>query len=280
VSKTAQRIFLITGASSGFGRALAKAALAAGNIVIGTVRNDPSKVEFEGLHAHHAHGVLLDVSDFDSIDATIDEVAQRVGAIDVLVNSAGYGHEGILEESPLEELRRQFDVNVFGAVAMIKAVLPSMRKRRTGHIINITSMAGLVTFPGISYYCGSKFALEGISEALEQEVRSFGIKVTAVAPGAFRTDWAGRSMVRTEHSIDDYDTVFAPIRRARLAKDGKQPGDPAKAAKVLLDLIDEDDPPVHLVLGDDALKVVRDKISALSREIGAWESVSKSTGFS
>lgn len=280
VSKTAQRIFLITGASSGFGRALAKAALAAGNIVIGTVRNDPAKVEFEGLHAHHAHGVLLDVSDFDSIDATIDEVAQRVGPIDVLVNSAGYGHEGILEESPLKELRRQFDVNVFGAVAMIKVVLPSMRIRRTGHIINITSMAGLVTFPGISYYCGSKFALEGISEALEQEVRSFGIKVTAVAPGAFRTDWAGRSMVRTEHSIDDYDTVFAPIRRARLAKDGKQPGDPVKAAKVLLDLIDEDDPPVHLVLGDDALKVVRDKISALSREIDAWESVSKSTGFS
>jgi NAD(P)-dependent dehydrogenase (short-subunit alcohol dehydrogenase family) len=280
VSKTAQRIFLITGASSGFGRALAKAALAAGNIVIGTVRNDSAKAEFEGLHAHHVHGVLLDVSDFDSIDATINEIAQRVGPIDVLVNSAGYGHEGILEESPLEELRRQFDVNVFGAVAMIKAVLPSMRIRRTGHIINITSMAGLVTFPGISYYCGSKFALEGISEALEQEVRSFGIKVTAVAPGAFRTDWAGRSMVRTEHSIDDYDTVFAPIRRARLAKDGKQPGDPAKAAKVLLDLIDEDVPPVHLVLGDDALRVVRDKISALSREIDAWESVSKSTGFS
>ncbi|MFM0063757.1 oxidoreductase [Paraburkholderia aspalathi] len=280
MSKTAQRIFLITGASSGFGRALAKAALAAGNIVIGTVRNDSAKAEFEGLHAHHVHGVLLDVSDFDSIDATINEIAQRVGPIDVLVNSAGYGHEGILEESPLEELRRQFDVNVFGAVAMIKAVLPSMRIRRTGHIINITSMAGLVTFPGISYYCGSKFALEGISEALEQEVRSFGIKVTAVAPGAFRTDWAGRSMVRTEHSIDDYDTVFAPIRRARLAKDGKQPGDPAKAAKVLLDLIDEDVPPVHLVLGDDALRVVRDKISALGREIDAWESVSKSTGFS
>ena len=280
MSKTAQRIFLITGASSGFGRALAKAALAAGNIVIGTVRNDSAKAEFEGLHAHHVHGVLLDVSDFDSIDATINEIAQRVGPIDVLVNSAGYGHEGILEESPLEELRRQFDVNVFGAVAMIKAVLPSMRIRRTGHIINITSMAGLVTFPGISYYCGSKFALEGISESLEQEVRSFGIKVTAVAPGAFRTDWAGRSMVRTEHSIDDYDTVFAPIRRARLAKDGKQPGDPAKAAKVLLDLIDEDVPPVHLVLGDDALRVVRDKISALSREIDAWESVSKSTGFS
>jgi NAD(P)-dependent dehydrogenase (short-subunit alcohol dehydrogenase family) len=280
VSKAAQRIFLITGASSGFGRALAKAALAAGNTVIGTIRSDSAKAEFEGLHPHHAHGVLLDVSDFDSIDATIEEVAGRVGPIDVLVNSAGYGHEGILEESPLAELRRQFDVNVFGAVAMIKAVLPSMRIRRTGHIINITSMAGLVTFPGISYYCGSKFALEGISEALDKEVRSIGIKVTAVAPGAFRTDWAGRSMVRTEHSIEDYDSVFAPIRRARLAKDGKQPGDPVKAATVLLDLIDEADPPVHIILGDDALSLVRDKIAALSREIDTWESVSKSTGFS
>lgn len=280
MSHAAQRIFLITGASSGFGRALARAALAAGNTVIGIVRSERAKAEFEGLHAHHAHGAVLDVSDFDSINATIKEVVERVGAIDVLVNSAGYGHEGILEESPLDELRRQFDVNVFGAVAMIKAVLPSMRIRRTGHIINITSMAGLVTFPGIAYYCGSKFALEGISEALEQEVRSFGIKVTAVAPGAFRTDWAGRSMVRTEHNIDDYDPVFAPIRRARMAKDGKQPGDPVKAAQIMLDLIDEVDPPVHLVLGNDALSVVRDRMSVLSDEIDAWESVSKSTGFS
>src|ERR1700743_3831604 len=208
MSHAAQRIFLITGASAGFGRALAKAALAAGNTVIGIVRSERAKAEFEGLHAHHAHGTVLDVSDFDSINATIKEVVERVGAIDVLVNSAGYGHEGILEESPLDELRRQFDVNVFGAVAMIKAVLPFMRGRRAGHIINITSMGGFITMPGIAYYCGSKFALEGISEVLAQEMAPFGVHVTAVAPGQVRAAWAGGSMIRAERSIADYDAVM------------------------------------------------------------------------
>ncbi|MFM0092993.1 oxidoreductase [Paraburkholderia sediminicola] len=279
MSKTAERVFLITGVSSGFGRAFAEAALAAGNTVIGTVRSESAKAEFESLHAHLAHGAVLDVTEFSAIDETIKKVTERVGPVDVLVNNAGYGHEGTLEESPLDDLLRQFNVNVFGAVAMIKAVLPSMRVRRTGHIINITSMAGLVTFPGITYYCGSKHALEGISEALEKEVRSFGIKVTAVAPGAFRTDWAGRSMVRSERSISDYNSVFDPIRRARRAKDGRQSGDPAKAAQVLLNIVDEENPPVHLVLGDDALTIVRQKLTALNGEIDAWESVSKSTGF-
>jgi NAD(P)-dependent dehydrogenase (short-subunit alcohol dehydrogenase family) len=279
MSKTIERVFLITGVSSGFGRAFAEAALAAGNTVIGTVRSESAKTEFEGLHAHLAHGVVLDITDFSKIDETIRSVTEHVGAVDVLVNNAGYGHEGTLEESPLDDLLQQFNVNVFGAVAMIKSVLPSMRVRRTGHIINITSMAGLVTFPGITYYCGSKFALEGISEALEKEVRGFGIKVTAVAPGAFRTDWAGRSMVRTERSIRDYDPVFDPIRRARKAKDGRQTGDPAKAAQVLLKIVDAENPPVHLVLGDDALILVRQKMTALNAEIDAWESVSGSTGF-
>ncbi len=279
MSKTIERVFLITGVSSGFGRAFAEAALAAGNTVIGTVRSESAKTEFEGLHAHLAHGVVLDITDFSKIDETIRSVTEHVGAVDVLVNNAGYGHEGTLEESPLDDLLQQFNVNVFGAVAMIKSVLPSMRVRRTGHIINITSMAGLVTFPGITYYCGSKFALEGISEALEKEVRGFGIKVTAVAPGAFRTDWAGRSMVRTERSIRDYDPVFDPIRRARKAKDGRQTGDPAKAAQVLLKIVDAENPPVHLVLGDDALTLVRQKMTALNAEIDAWESVSGSTGF-
>jgi NAD(P)-dependent dehydrogenase (short-subunit alcohol dehydrogenase family) len=280
MSQAEQRVFLITGVSSGFGRALSEAALNAGHTVIGTVRSDAAIAEFEMLHADRAHGVVLDVTDFAAIEPTIKGIAERVGPIDVLVNNAGYGHEGTLEESPLDELLRQFDVNVFGAVAMIKAVLASMRERRTGHIINITSMAGLVALPGISYYCGSKFALEGISESLEKELRGFNIKVTSVSPGSFRTDWAGRSMVRTERSIDDYDSVFKPIRRARAAKDGKQAGDPAKAAQVLLDIIGNDNPPVHLVLGSDALGIVRDKLSALKNEIDAWESVSKSTDFS
>lgn len=280
MSQAAQRVFLITGVSSGFGRALSEAALTAGHTVIGTVRSEAAIAEFEKLHADRAHGVVLDVTDFAAIESTIRDIAERVGPIDVLVNNAGYGHEGTLEESPLDELLRQFNVNVFGAVAMIKAVLASMRVRRTGHIINITSMGGLVALPGISYYCGSKFALEGISESLEKELRGFNIKVTSVAPGSFRTDWAGRSMVRTERSIDDYDSVFKPIRRARAAKDGKQAGDPAKAAQVLLDIIANDNPPVHLVLGSDALSLVRDKLSGLQSEIDAWESVSKSTDFS
>jgi NAD(P)-dependent dehydrogenase (short-subunit alcohol dehydrogenase family) len=152
----------------------------------------------------------LDVTDFAAIGPVVAQAERDVGPIDVLVNSAGYGHEGTLEESPLDEMKRQFDVNVFGAVAMIKAVLPFMRERRRGHIINITSMAGYVGLPGIPYYAGSKFALEGISEVLANEVRGFGIKVTAVAPGSFRTDWAGRSMIRSPRSIAVYYLLFDP----------------------------------------------------------------------
>jgi NAD(P)-dependent dehydrogenase (short-subunit alcohol dehydrogenase family) len=241
------------------------------------VRSEAARAEFETLDPVRAHGVVLDVTRFDRIEAAVQSVTARVGPVDVLVNNAGYGHEGTLEESSLEELVQQFNVNVFGAVAMIKAVLPSMRERRTGHIFNITSMAGFVAFPGIAYYAGSKFALEGISESLAQEVKDFGIKVTAIAPGSFRTDWAGRSMVRSERSISDYDAVFEPVRAARRAKDGRQRGDPARAAQVLLALVEEDDPPRHLLLGADALHVVRKRHSALTKEIDAWESMSMST---
>ncbi|AOI88809.1 oxidoreductase [Burkholderia pseudomultivorans] len=271
------KVLLVTGVSSGFGRALAQEALAAGHTVVGTVRSAQARRDFEALSAHAAFGRVLDVTDFDAIDGVVAEIEANVGAVDVLVNNAGYGHEGVMEESPLSELRRQFDVNVFGAVAMMKAVLPFMRARRRGHIVNITSMGGHITMPGITYYCGSKFALEGISEALGKEVASFGIAVTAVAPGSFRTDWAGRSMVRTPRSIADYDPVFDPIRRAREQKSGKQTGDPRKAARAMLAAIDADRPPAHLLLGSDALALVRDKLSALEREIRAWETVTLST---
>lgn len=275
----ANKIFLITGVRAGFGRSFAEAALAEGHTVVGTVRNDKAFKEFEALDARRAKAVIVDVTDFDSIDPAVAKIANEIGPIDVLINNAGYGHEGILEESSLDELRHQFDVNVFGAVAMIKAVLPLMRKRRAGHIINITSMAGFITMPGIAYYCGSKFALEGISEALAKEIKGFGIHVTAVAPGSFRTDWAGRSMVRADRSIVDYDALFDPIRKARQDKSGKQAGDPAKAAQVLLRIIAEPNPPVHLLLGNDAVKLVREKIDALTNEIKAWEEVSASTDF-
>jgi NAD(P)-dependent dehydrogenase (short-subunit alcohol dehydrogenase family) len=276
-SMAPSKTLLITGVSSGFGRALAQEALAAGHKVVGTVRSAQAKRDFESLSGSHAFGRVLDVTDFDAIDGVVSEIETSVGPIDVLVNNAGYGHEGIMEESPLSEMRRQFDVNVFGAVAMMKAVLPVMRQRRRGQILNITSMGGHVTMPGIAYYCGSKFALEGISEALSKEVRSFGIAVTAVAPGSFRTDWAGRSMTRTPRSIPDYDEIFDPVRQAREEKSGKQLGDPSKAARAMLAAIATDSPPVHLLLGSDALGLVRGKLSALEEEIRAWESVTVST---
>ena len=271
------KILLITGVSSGFGRAFAQAALDAGHTVVGTVRDAAALNAFQALSPGRAHGVLLDVTDFDAIDPIVQRIEAQIGAVDVLVNNAGYGHEGILEESPLSEMRRQFDVNVFGAVAMTKAVLPAMRQRRRGHVINITSMGGFITMPGIAYYCGSKFALEGISETLAKEVAGFGIHVTAVEPGSFRTDWAGRSMVRTERAIADYDALFDPIRSAREAKSGKQLGDPAKAAQALLQLIELPDPPVHLLLGSDALALVTQKLDDLRAEIAQWEQLTRST---
>jgi NAD(P)-dependent dehydrogenase (short-subunit alcohol dehydrogenase family) len=271
------KTLLITGANSGFGLALAREALSAGHRVVGTVRTEQARAELEALAPGRVFGRLLDVTDIDAIPGVVAEIEANIGSLDVLVNSAGYGHEGILEESPLEAMRRQFEVNVFGAVAMIQAVLPSMRQRRRGHILNITSMGGYITLPGIAYYCGSKFALEGISDALGKEVEGFGIAVTAVAPGSFRTDWAGRSMVRSPRSIADYDALFDPVRQARQEKSGKQLGDPAKAAQAMLAAIEAPVPPRHLLLGSDALGLVRQKLSALQEEISHWEALSRST---
>ncbi|MEL7938404.1 oxidoreductase [Pseudomonas delhiensis] len=274
---SSSKTLLITGASSGFGLALAQEALADGHRVVGTVRSAQAKAALEALAPGRATGRLLDVTDFAAIEPMVAEVENTVGPLDVLVNSAGYGHEGILEESPLSEMRRQFEVNVFGAVAMMKAVLPYMRQRRRGHILNITSMGGFITMPGIAYYCGSKFALEGISEVVGKEVEGLGIAVTAVAPGSFRTDWAGRSMVRSPRSIADYDALFDPVRQARQEKSGKQLGDPKKAARAMLEAIGSANPPAHLLLGSDALGLVRQKLGALEEEIAAWEATTRST---
>ncbi|WP_425452706.1 oxidoreductase [Trinickia dinghuensis] len=277
---TQSKLFLITGVSSGFGRALAQQALAEGHRVVGTLRDQAALGEFELLGPGRAIGKLLDVTHTNAIAEAIADVEGKVGAIDVLVNNAGYGYEGILEESALADWHKQFDVNVFGAVAMIQAVLPYMRRRKRGHIVNITSVGGYITLPGLSAYHGTKFALEGISESLAQEVAGFGIKVTAVAPGAFRTDWAGRSMVRAERSIADYDAVFNPVRERRQEISGKQPGDPVKAARAILEIVASDNPPVHLLLGPDAVKRARDKLDSLRAQIDAWESLSTSTDFS
>ncbi|UAK26299.1 oxidoreductase [Sphingomonas nostoxanthinifaciens] len=273
------KTFLITGVSSGLGHAFAEGALEAGHRVIGTVRKAADADAFAALAPDRAHPLMLDVTDFASIPAAVADAEQQAGPVDVLVNNAGYGHEGVLEESSMDDLHRQFAANVFGPVAMTKAVLPGMRERRYGRIINVTSMGGFITMPGISFYCGSKFALEGISEALGKEVASFGIYVTALAPGQFRTDWAGRSMDRTPRSIADYDAVMDPIRAARLAKSGNQPGDPARAAQALLALVDAEKPPARLFLGADALGLVNDKLDAMRSEIADWDTLSRSTSF-
>jgi NAD(P)-dependent dehydrogenase (short-subunit alcohol dehydrogenase family) len=275
----ALKTFLITGVSSGLGRAFAVAALEAGHRVVGTVRRARDAEAFAALAEGRAHPLILDVTDFVTIPAAVSQAESLAGPIDVLVNNAGYGHEGVLEESSLEDLQRQFAANVYGPVAMMQAVLPGMRERRSGHIINVTSMGGFITMPGISFYCGSKFALEGISEALGKEVAGFGIRVTALAPGQFRTDWAGRSMDRTPRSIADYDAVMDPIRAGRQAKSGRQPGDPAKAAQALLALVASPNPPVRLFLGADALELVTQKLDAMQAELAAWDALSRSTSF-
>ncbi|OON38089.1 short-chain dehydrogenase/reductase [Izhakiella australiensis] len=271
------KLFFISGVSSGFGRALAQEALKAGHRVAGTLRNQQAKEEFEALAPGRSVAYLFDLTDFASAASLVERVEREVGAVDVLVNNAGYGHEGIMEESPLEDALRQFDVNVFGTLALIKAFLPYFRTRRAGHILNITSMGGFITLPGISYYCGSKFALQGISETLSKELKPFNIAVTAIQPGSFRTDWAGRSMVRSPRSISDYDLSFGPIRETREKRSGHQPGDPLKAARAMLQLIDSPQPPEFLLLGSDALTLVREKLQQMAADIDAWETLSRST---
>ena len=223
------KIFFITGANSGFGFAIAEAAMRTGHTVIGTVRSEAARASLQE-RLPGVRTVLCDVTEFDRVPDIVAKAESEHGAVDVLINNAGYGHEGVLEESPLEEMRRQFDVNVFGAVAIAKAFLPRFRTRRSGFIINVTSMGGMITMPGIGYYCGSKFALQGISEVMRAEMAPFGVHVTTLCPGSFRTEWAGRSMVRTQRSIPDYDALFDPIRTARREKSGKQLGNPEKLA--------------------------------------------------
>ncbi len=271
------KLFFITGVSSGFGRALTEEAISEGHRVIGTLRDEELKTELEQRYPGQFYGRVLDVTDFSALPAIAAEVEQQIGAVDVLVNNAGYGHEGIMEESPMDDIFRQFNVNVFGAVAVIKAFLPYFRQRRAGNILNITSMGGFITMPGISYYCGSKFALQGISETLSAELKPFNIAVTAVQPGSFRTDWAGRSMVRSPRLISDYDQSFGPIRETREKRSGHQPGDPRKAAQAMLTLIAMPEPPEFLLLGSDAVRLVRDKISRMQSSLDEMESLSQST---
>jgi NAD(P)-dependent dehydrogenase (short-subunit alcohol dehydrogenase family) len=275
-----EKVVLVTGVSSGLGKAFATALLQAGFKVVGTVRKQEAVREFEELCPGSAFARVLDVTGApEQLAVAVEEIEQNVGPVYALINNAGYGHEGTLEESSMDELRQQFEVNVFGAVAMMKAVLPHMRARREGRILNVTSMAGLMTMPGLSFYHGSKFALEGISSSLAKEIRPLGIYVTAVEPGMFRTDWAGRSMVRSKRKIPDYDTIFDPIREARKSRNGHQPGDPAKAGKAVATFLTSPEPPLHLLLGSDAFDYVQKELETLRGEFSNWESLTRSTNF-
>ncbi|MGV0850386.1 oxidoreductase [Mycolicibacterium phlei] len=273
------KTFLITGVSSGLGRAFAAGALAAGHRVVGTVRRPVDADAFEALVPDRAHARLLDVTDDAAVHATVADIESTVGPVDVVIANAGYGLEGVFEETPLSEVRKQFATNVFGVAATLQAVLPYMRGRRAGHLMAVTSMGGLMAVPGMSAYCASKFAVEGMLESIRQEVAGFGIRVTAIEPGSFRTDWAGRSMTRADRSIEDYDALFEPIRAARISASGNQLGNPEKAAAAVLAVVENENPPAHLVLGSDALRLISAARAAVDEDIRMWESLSRSTDF-
>ncbi|MCV7379505.1 short-chain dehydrogenase/reductase [Mycobacterium alsense] len=270
--------WLVTGCSTGFGREIARAALQAGHSVAVTARRAETVRNFVDEFGDRALALALDVTDAGQIAAAVAAADEAFGGVDVLVNNAGHGYLSAVEEGEDAEVRKLFDVNYFGAVDMIKAVLPAMRARRSGHIVNISSMTGLVANPPNAYYSSTKFALEAVTEALATEVRPLGIRVTAIEPGAFRTDWATRSMKESAGPIDDYADVAA---RKDLIKQFADhlPGDPRKVAEAVLMVTELDDPPLRLLLGRDVLKATRDKIAAMSASIEEWERVTKDVNF-
>ncbi|TCM53106.1 short-subunit dehydrogenase [Rhizobium sp. PP-F2F-G48] len=268
---TSKRTWLITGCSTGFGRALAKILIARGDTVFATARNPEQIADLVEGHAN-AYSLKLDVTSHDDIAAAAARV-EEAGGVDVLVNNAGYGYLTAFEEGDEAGYRAQFEANVFGLIAMTKAVLPSMRKRGTGHIVNIASVGGLVGNPGSSYYAATKFAVVGMSEALSKEVGALGIKVTVVEPGPFRTDWAGRSLQSSAGRIDAYAKTVHERLDQVAQQSGHQPGDPVRAAEAILQAVESDEPPLNLILGAPGLKLVRGKLATLIAEIDRWESV-------
>jgi NAD(P)-dependent dehydrogenase (short-subunit alcohol dehydrogenase family) len=271
--------WLITGVSSGLGRALAEQALARGDQVAGTVRKAADLAAFEALAPGRAHGFIADMADAESVRAAVDGAEGRLGGLDVLVGNAGYGLIGAVEEASLAEIRAQFEVNVFGPIAAIQAVLPYFRQRRAGHIITVTSVSGVAAWAGTGIYCGSKHALEGVTRTLAQEVAEFGIKVTNVEPGGMRTDYAGRSLYVTQRQIADYDGAARNAERTLAGHAGQEPNDPALAAAAILAIAGIDAPPLQLLLGADAMHYATDQLARFQAEIGVWAKLSLSTGF-
>jgi NAD(P)-dependent dehydrogenase (short-subunit alcohol dehydrogenase family) len=271
--------WLITGANGGLGQALTKAALARGDKVAGTVRRPEALAGLEALAPGRAFGFLVDMTDPVSIARAVEGAEAALGGIDVLVNNAGYGLVGAIEESTLEEVRAQFEVNVFGPVAAIQAVLPKFRERRSGHIINITSVSGLAAWAGTGVYCGSKHALEGIGQTLAQEVAPLGIKVTNVEPGGIRTHFGGSSMVIAGRKIADYENTARNAERILGGNSGNEKGDPDKMAAAILRIAGAEDAPLQLLLGADAVHYATQSAARFQEEFGRWAGLSLSVAF-
>lgn len=267
------KIIFITGVSSGFGQDLLNEAAKAGNIVIGTVRKEEQLQQVNNVLQGKTFGYVLDVNDHAKVKEVINDVVNQFGKIDVLINNAGYGLMGAVEETSMEEARQQMETNFFGALAVTQAVLPFMRKQRSGHIIQFSSIAGLISSPGLGLYNASKHALEGMSEALSLEVAPLGIKVTLVEPGPFRTKWAGGSMKFTKANIEDYAATSGKLRSTITGYSGAQPGDPLKGARAVLQIIETENPPLRLLLGKTAIERAKSKIKLIKDDLEKWEEV-------
>jgi NAD(P)-dependent dehydrogenase (short-subunit alcohol dehydrogenase family) len=278
MSSRSPRTWLITGADKGLGLSTAQAALDLGDKVIVTVLAADGSHVLANRYPERLRAVHLDARDQDRMASVVAEVEQVFGGIDVLVNNAGYGLIGVAEETPPQKYRPLFEVNFFGLAEMTRAVLPGMRRRRSGHIINLSSMAGYVGAQGFSFYCASKHAVEGFSEALSKEVKPLGIHVTIVEPGPFRSDFAGPSLTSEFCAIDDYmPTTGAYVRDYVANKHGTQPNDPAKFGPAICKLVAAKNPPLRLPLGKDAYDWIRNKASDVMAEIEMWKEVTYST---
>ncbi|MBW4581203.1 MAG: SDR family NAD(P)-dependent oxidoreductase [Tildeniella nuda ZEHNDER 1965/U140] len=273
------RVWFITGSSTGFGRSLVEAVLKHGDRVVATARKPEQLDDLIRQHPEAVKAVSLDVTDPNAVQAAVKAALDAFGRVDVLVNNAGYGAVGAIEEVSDEAIHRQFDTNVFGALNVTRALLPTLRQQRSGHILNLSSVGGLVSFPGSGIYCATKFALEAISEALAKEVEALGIKVTIVEPGAFRTDFNGRSLAAPETFIDDYASISGAMLQWLKDMDGKQPGDPDKAAAAMIQVVESDKPPLRLALGADAVGAIDAKLESVKAELDAWKQVSIDTAF-
>lgn len=272
------KVWLITGASSGFGRAIAEAALADGDVVIGAARRPEALEDLVAAHPDQVEALRLDVADIGGAEAAVRDVVARHGRIDVLVNNAGRTHVGAFEETSDDELRELFDVHVLGPAALVRAVLPGMRERRSGAIVQMSSMGGQMSFAGFAAYSGTKFALEGMSEALADEVREFGVKVLIVEPGSFRTGLFETSRAGASRDSGLYPKV-GETRSAVAGGDGSQPGDPAKAAALILAALEAEDAPLRLPLGDDGVGAVLGHLDQVREDVLAWEKRTRATAF-